>query len=141
MVSVLRSDFAGAAMKASYMGCWRWLQKRVASAAVLRAPRRSARSRRKETGWLATVAAQVEQLESRQLLTVTFHGGALLPNVEAQAVYLGASWQSNASLQTQKGQIETFVSGLVRSKFMDGLTLAGYNVYRGTSSAGVIDGV
>jgi hypothetical protein len=124
-------------MKASYMGCWRWLQKRAASAAGFYARR----SGRRETGGRAFIAAQVETLESRQLLSVTYHGGALLPNVEAQAVYLGASWQSNPSLQTQKGQIETFVSGLVQSKFMDGLTLAGYNVYRGTSSAGVIDSV
>ncbi len=128
-------------MKASYMGCWRWLQKRAASAASLYIRRHGAQSRRRETGGRAIITAHVETLESRQLLTVTYHGGALLPNVEAQAVYLGTSWQSNAALQTQKGQIDTFVSGLVQSKFMDGLTLAGYNVYRGTSSAGVIDGV
>jgi hypothetical protein len=97
--------------------------------------------RRREIGGRAIIAAHVETLESRQLLTVTFHGGALLPNVEAQAVFLGASWQSNAALQTQKVQLNAFLSGLVQSKFMDGLTLAGYNVYRGTSSAGVTDGV
>src|SRR4029077_16042432 len=51
------------------------------------------------------------------------------------------NWQSNSTLQTQIVQLNTFVSGLVQSKIMDGLTLAGYNVYRGSSSAGVIDGV
>jgi hypothetical protein len=85
------------------------------------------------------VAAQVEQLESRQLLTVTFHGGALLTSVSAQAVYLGSEWQNTSTLQTQKGQLDQFVSTIVQSSYMDMLANAGYNVGRGTSTAGAID--
>jgi hypothetical protein len=85
--------------------------------------------------------ADIERLESRALLTVTFHGGALLSAVEAQAVYLGGDWSANSSLKTQTSQIDQFVSTLVSGPYMDMMTNAGYNVGRGTSSAGVIDNV
>src|SRR5260370_40741336 len=94
--------------------------------------------RRQRANPVSVVAAQVEQLESRQLLTVTYHGGALLTAVSAQAVYLGSDWQNTSSLQTQKGQLDQFVSTTVQSPYMDMLTNAGYNVGRGTSAAGKV---
>jgi hypothetical protein len=114
--------------------CWRLLKARFAPAA-----RQSRRLRRQRANPLSVVAAQVEQLEPRQLLTVTFHGGALLTAVSAQAVYLGSDWQSTSSLQAQKGQLDQFVSTIVQGSYMDMLTNAGYNVGRGTSTAGAID--
>jgi hypothetical protein len=96
------------------------------------------RLRRCRTRPLCPIAAEVQQLESRQLLTVTFHGGAVLPSVEAQGVYLGSDWQNNASLRTQAGQLDQFVSTIVRSPYMDALSSAGYGVGRGTSSGGII---
>ena len=90
---------------------------------------------------LSTIAAEVEKLESRQLLTVTFNGGALLPNVEAQAVYLGSDWQNTSSLQTQSGKLDQFVSSVVQGAYMDMLTHAGYQVGRGTASAGAVDNI
>jgi hypothetical protein len=90
---------------------------------------------------LAPSVAEVEFLESRALLTVTYHGGALLPAVEAQAVYLGGDWSTNSSLTSQTSQVDKFVSTIVNSPYMDMLTNAGYNVGRGTASAGVIDNV
>jgi Fibronectin type III domain len=86
----------------------------------------------------ALQAAQVETLESRALLTVTYHGGALLTAVEAQAVYLGSDWKSNASLQSQTTQLDQFVGTIVNSPYMDMLSNAGYNVGRGTASTGAI---
>ncbi|MBI3860990.1 MAG: fibronectin type III domain-containing protein [Planctomycetia bacterium] len=85
--------------------------------------------------------AQVEHLESRKLLTVTFHGGALLPNVEAQAVYLGSDWKTSTALQSRAAATDQFLSTLVQSPYMDMLTNAGYNVGRGTASAGAVDNV
>ena len=135
----LTAGFARLRQDGLGMNFWRWAR-RVSM--LLRGDARAARSRRRGSrARFTAVAAQVEQLEARQLLTVTYHGGALLPNVESQAVYVGSNWQSDATLQGQKGQLETYISGLVQSKFMDGLTLAGYNVYRGTSSSGAIDAV
>ena len=114
--------------------CWRWLWTRFVPAG-----RRHASMGRRRASDLLAVAAQVEQLESRQLLTVTYHGGALLTAVNAQAVYLGSDWQNTSTLQTQKGQLDQFVSTLVSGSYMDMLTNAGYNVGRGTSTAGAID--
>jgi len=116
--------------------CWRWLQTRFPSSR-----RRSGGRRAWRREALSVVAAQVEQLESRALLTVTYHGGALLPHVEAQAVYLGADWQNTSSLQTQTGQIDTYLATLVNSPYMDMMANAGYNVGRGTASAGSVDSI
>ena len=88
-----------------------------------------------------TAPAHVEMLESRQMLTVTFHGGAVLQSVEAQAVYLGSDWQTTSSLTTQTGQFDTYLTTLVSGQYMDMLTNAGYRVGRGTSSTGAIDNI
>ena len=77
-----------------------------------------------------------ESLESRELLTVTYHGGQLLPNVEAQAVFLGSDWATNPTLHDQAAAVDQFMSYLVQSPYMDMLTQAGYNVGRGTATAG-----
>ena len=85
------------------------------------------------------IAAEIEKLQSRELLSsVTYHGGALISNVEVQNVYLGSDWQTSRGLKAQEARLNAFSSMLVQSTFMDGLTLAGYNVYRGTSSPSVV---
>ena len=95
--------------------------------------------RRRRRAPICPIAAQVETLESRALLTVTYNGGALLPHVEAQAVYLGSQWGSSSSLQGQETQIDQYLATIVNSPYMDMLTNAGYNVGRGTASAGATD--
>jgi hypothetical protein len=80
----------------------------------------------------------LERLEDRTLPTVTYHGGALLPRVEAQPVYLGSDWYYNSSLYSQTGQFNNFVRYLVNSSYMDMLTSAGYGVGRGGGSNGII---
>src|SRR5438445_11814883 len=113
------------------VGLWQEWRDQVASIAT----QNSSRGRRLRSSLFSTLAAQVEQLETRELLTVTFHGGALLPHVEAQAVYLGSDWNGSA-LQTEKMNLDQFVSTIVNSPYMDMLTNAGYNVGPGTASAG-----
>jgi hypothetical protein len=120
-------------MNTRHVAFWRWLKTSIASAKG----HGSRRVRRPTNGW-SKVAAQVEQLESRQLLAVTFHGGALLTKVEAQAVYLGSDWQNNASLHSQAAQLDQFVATIVQSAYMDALNSAGYGVGRGTASTGVV---
>lgn len=115
-------------------GSWKqWLRSKIHG----NQGRLSRRLRKRETAAIYSVAAEVEQLESRELLTITFHGGALIPNVEAQNIFLGSDWSTNNALKTQSGNLDAFTSMFVQSKYMDMLTVAGYNVYRGTSSAGV----
>ena len=77
-----------------------------------------------------------ESLEARRLLTVTFHGGQLLSNVEAQAVFLGSDWATNSTLQSQTAAVDQFMAYLVQSPYMDMLTQAGYNVSRGSAAGG-----
>ncbi|MBS0263880.1 MAG: hypothetical protein JSS02_18220 [Planctomycetes bacterium] len=86
----------------------------------------------------------VETLEPRQLLTVTYHGGVVIPNVHIQNVYFGSDWLSGNStgnrLYNQTGQLEGFSKYIVGSSYMDMLNSAGYGVGRGTFSTGWIAG-
>jgi hypothetical protein len=104
----------------------RWLGKlAVSQTASTRAPRRA--------------SLGVERLDDRICPTVTYHGGALLQNVEVQGLYLGSNWVNNTALYNETGRYETFMQGIVNSGYMDMLTNAGYGVGRGTFTQGAID--
>ncbi len=77
-----------------------------------------------------------ERLESREMFTVTYHGGALLTHVEAQPVFMGSDWGTDSSLVSTAAALNTYVGYLVNSNYMDMLTNAGYNVGRGSATAG-----
>ncbi len=85
------------------------------------------------------VRLEVEALEDRRTPTITYHGGALLPHVEAQAVFLGSDWVSNSTYVQQSHYLDSFVHNIVNSSFMDMLTGAGYGVGRGSASPGATD--
>jgi hypothetical protein len=97
----------------------KWFTKR---AAPVRTPRR--------------VVLRLEQLERREVMTVTFHGGAILPAIEVQGLYYGSAWSSGP----QKAQLETSLQSLATGSFLDNLT-SSYGVGHGSFSSGVIDGV
>lgn len=80
-----------------------------------------------------------EQLEERQVPSVTYHGGALLPHVEVQALYYGSDWSTDQTYNEQTGYLERFLGNVVNSSYMDMLSNAGYRVGRGTFNQGVID--
>src|ERR1019366_3099923 len=80
----------------------------------------------------------VERLENREVMSVTPHGGVILPHVELQSVYLGSEWSQNSTYHNQTGQLERFGGTLVNSSYMDMLTQAGYQVGRGSASQGLI---
>jgi hypothetical protein len=82
---------------------------------------------------------QVEALESREVPTVTYHGGALLQKVEVQAVYYGSDWTGNATMQAQMSQLDNYLSYIVRNPYMLMPDNAGYGVHAGTTSTGVAD--
>ena len=71
------------------------------------------------------------------MFAVTFHGGALLGNVETQAVYLGSDWTGNSDLKNQSQQLDQYLDYLVQSPYMDMLASASYGVSRGSSSKGL----
>jgi hypothetical protein len=85
-----------------------------------------------------TTQLLVESLEDRCVPTVNYYGGALLTNVEAQAVYYGNAWDSG-TYASQKTTLDSFLSYIVNSPYTQALTNAGYGVDSGTASAGVVD--
>jgi hypothetical protein len=106
-------------------------------------PRKSAQKQR----WASTgarrdvrrVRPELECLERRDVPTITYHGGALLPNVEAQAMFYGSDWASNPYFG-QAVRLSGFLDNIVNSSYMDMLTKAGYGVGRGTVSPGDVYG-
>jgi hypothetical protein len=85
------------------------------------------------------VRLELEALEDRLTPTVTYHGGALLPHVEVQALYLGSDWVSNATYRQQMHYLDGFLNSLVTGPYMDMLTTAGYRVGRGSATPGATD--
>src|SRR6516164_2177261 len=81
----------------------------------------------------------LECLEDRLVPTVTYHGGALLPHVEVQGLYLGSDWYYNSTYYNQTARFEDFNRFLPQSSYMDLLNQLGYGVGRGSTSPGTID--
>jgi hypothetical protein len=80
----------------------------------------------------------LESLEGRRVMTVTYHGGPVLPHVEVQGVYLGSDWLNNSAYYQQTGALDGFLGNIVNSSYTDALTTAGYGTGRGSSSRGII---
>jgi hypothetical protein len=81
---------------------------------------------------------EVESLEDRRVLSVTYHGGGVLPTVEVQGFYYGSDWYNNSGYYSQTGTLDGFLGNVVNSTYMDMLEKAGYNVGRGSASGGQI---
>jgi hypothetical protein len=83
----------------------------------------------------------IETLEDRNLMAVTYHGGALLPNVEVQALYYGSDWTYNSTYYNQAAYLDGFLNNVVHGPYMDMLGKAGYGVGHGSFTSGRFDGV
>jgi hypothetical protein len=106
--------------------------KRLAGLFARKPARRAATAPRK-------FVPRLEGLESRDVPSVTYHGGAVLPHEKAQALYYGSDWYSNRSLYNQTGQFEGFLKYVETSSYFDALASAGYGVGRGSFDQGRID--
>jgi hypothetical protein len=82
---------------------------------------------------------QLEALEDRQVPTVSFFGGNLLPQVQAQALYLGNEFTS-APANAQTATLDAFLKDLTGGPYLQALQRAGYNVGPGSAVAGAVDG-
>src|SRR5262245_44015567 len=73
----------------------------------------------------------VGQLEHRQLLSlsVSYHGGPLIPNVQVETLYLGQAWADPQQLQATARSLNSFFGSITNSPYMD--SLGQYNVHRG----------
>src|SRR5262245_52310221 len=79
----------------------------------------------------------LEHLEDRQVLSVSYHGGALLTSVSIEPVYYGRDWH-NATYLQQAANLNTFLGTIATSPYMD--MLGEYNVGKGSlADSGVID--
>jgi hypothetical protein len=79
----------------------------------------------------------LEQLEERTLLSITYHGGKVLPHPNVEALYYGQYWNGNAALQ-QASDLNNYLAYLVNSTYMD--MLSEYGVGRGTLvDNGIVD--
>ena len=85
------------------------------------------------------VRPAIEGLEGRQLMTVTYGGGALLPNVQVQALYYGSEWSPFGIPQNTTAHLDGFLGNIVNSSYMDMLSKDSYGVGRGSSDPGWID--
>src|SRR5262249_36006836 len=86
----------------------------------------------------SSVRPRIEALEDRQVPTVSFLGGNVLPQVQAQALYLGNEFAS-APANAEPAALDSFLRDLTGGPYMQALARAGYHVGPGTAVAGAID--
>jgi hypothetical protein len=98
------------------------------------------RSGRKRYRRRFSVRPRSEWLEDRQLRTVSFFGGNLLPHVQSQALFLGRAF-SSAPASTETAALDTFLKDLTGGPYLQALASAGYNVGPGSAVAGAVDNV
>jgi hypothetical protein len=81
---------------------------------------------------------RVEALEDREVPAVTFFGGNLLTQVQAQALFLGNEF-SSAATSTERATLDAFLKDTTGGPYMQALARAGYNVGPGSAVAGAVD--
>lgn len=72
----------------------------------------------------------MENLERRDLMTVTYHGGPVIQKVQTQAVFYGADWNTNATEKTVQAKVNSFTKDIAASGYIDQLSI--YNVTKST---------
>ena len=96
------------------------------------------RSGRKRYRRPSSARPRAESLEDRQVPTVSFFGGNLLPHVQAQALFLGRAF-SSAPASTETATLDAFLKDLTGGPYLQALARAGYNVGPGSAVAGAVD--
>src|SRR5579864_7590745 len=88
-----------------------------------------------------SIRPQVENLENRVTPSLVNHGGPILSNVQAQALYLGADW-ATGSISSQVTTFDNFLQKTVTGTYLPMLGNAGFTgVHAGTTTTGAIDNV
>jgi hypothetical protein len=85
-----------------------------------------------------TAFPRVEALEDRAVPAVSFFGGNLLPQVQAQALYLGSAF-SSAPTSSETATLDAFLKDITSGPYLQALARAGYNVGPGSAVAGAVD--
>jgi len=79
-----------------------------------------------------------EALEDRQVPTVSFFGGNVLPHVQAQAVFLGHEF-SSAPANAETATLNAFLKDITSGAYMQALGRAGFGVGPGSAVSGAVD--
>ena len=98
----------------------------------------ASRSGRKQYRRPSPARPRVEALEDRQVPTVSFFGGNLLPHVQAQALFLGNEF-SSAPANTETATLDAFLKDITGGPYLQALARTGYNVGPGSAVAGAVD--
>src|SRR3974377_1219257 len=85
------------------------------------------RPRRKHHCPSSTARPRFEALEDRQVPTVSFFGGNVLPQVQAQAVFLGHEF-SSAPANAETATLNAFLNDITSGAYLQALGRAGYGV-------------
>src|SRR6516164_5553263 len=96
------------------------------------------RSGRKQYRRRSAARPRFEALEDRQVPTVSFFGGNVLPHVQAQAVFLGHEF-SSAPANAETATLNAFLKDITSGAYLQALGRAGYGVGPGSAVAGAID--
>jgi hypothetical protein len=89
----------------------------------------------------------LEALEDRLTPSLVNHGGAIISNVQGQALYLGSDWSTNSTLAGQTTKFDSFLKATVSGSFMTMLAKAGYTgpqgatIGTGADTPGKVDNV
>jgi hypothetical protein len=98
------------------------------------------RSGRRQYRRPSSARFRVEGLEDRQVPTVSFFGGNVLPHVQAQALYLGNAFSSTPA-STETAPLDAFLKDVTGGPYMQALARAGYGVGPGSAVAGAVDNI
>ena len=96
------------------------------------------RSGRQQYRRRSPTGPRIEALEDRRVPTVSFFGGNVLPQVQAQALYLGNAF-SSAPANAETATLDAFLKDVTSGPYLQALTRAGYNVGPGSAVAGAVD--
>ena len=86
----------------------------------------------------STARPRFEALEDRQVPTVSFFGGNVLPHVQAQAVFLGHEF-SSAPANAETATLNAFLKDITSGAYMQALGRAGFGVGPGSAVSGAVD--
>jgi hypothetical protein len=89
--------------------------------------RKSSRTDRRSNRRSQTFRPTMGQLEERQLLTLAYYGGPVIPNVQVETLYLGQDWADSSRNLPMAQQLTNFFTWITNSPYMDSLGKYGVN--------------
>jgi hypothetical protein len=80
----------------------------------------------------------IEALEDRQVPTVSYFRGSLLPQIQAQAYILANGFSSTQAI-TETAILDDILKDITDAEYLEALASAGFNVGPGAAVTGAVD--